>query len=394
MNYRYLLITFCLVLAALSAIKSHAAADDGIEWRHLRISPMLTVSESYSDNLYLVDRNETDDYITTITPEFVIDAAIVPRNYFSLKYRGDFFSYSDAENFREDHHLGSLSFNSKTAKGSHFIAGISAQDTAVQPFSVEEKSKEYTQQNAYADILLSLGKVAEIGTEYSKNDREFDEQQFADDDFKRDTWDLHVLYARSQVWPILLQYRYINQNNNDLDAINTDFQSHTVFLGGRWRPARKLSGALRVGYMWAQFDDSNAQEYDGYALDTDLNYAFSEITQFTLTAMRSIQQPTRSARESGDYFVSTSAGLTITHRRWERITTRLNMFYRETDYKEVQISGNVRQDDYYRAGLSIMYSMRSWLSISIGYRYQENNSNIVTEDYTENLVELGIALSM
>lgn len=394
MNIRYPLVVFCLVLAAPGVISSFAVAGDGIEWEQLRVIPMLTASQSYSDNLYLLEGNETDDYFTTITPEITIDAAIVPRNYFSLQYRGDFFSYSDADNFRQDHHLGSLSFYSKTTKGSHFIAGISIQDTAVQPFAADENSKDYIHQKTYADILLCLGKVTEIGTEYVREDREFDEGQFADDDFQRNTWDLHVLYTRSRVWPMLLQYRYIKQDNNDLDTINTDFQSHTIFLGGRWRPAGKLSGALRAGYVWAQFDDSDAQDYEGYAIDTDLNYALSEITQFTFTAQRSIEQPTRSARESGDYFVYTRAGLIITHRRWEGITTRLSMFYREIDYKEVQISENVRQDDYFRAGLSITYSMANWLSFSIEYRYQDNDSNIDTESYTENLVKLGIVLSM
>jgi hypothetical protein len=394
MNYRYLQIVSFLVFATLGAIPSPVVADDGIEWEHLRIIPTLTVSESYSDNIYLSDRNKTDDYFTTITPEVVIDAAIAPRNYFSLKYHGDFFSYSNDKNFRQDHHLGSLSFNSKTAKGSHFIAGITAQDTAVQPFAVNEKSKDYIQKSAYADILLSLGTIVEIGTEYSKEARDFYSQKYADDDFKRDTWDLHLLYARSQVWPLLLQYRYINQDNDDRDTINTDFQSHTLFMGGRWRPAGKLSGALRAGYMWAKHDESDAQDYDGYAVDTDLNYTFSEVTQFTLTAERLIRQPTRSARESGEYYVSTSAGMLITHRMWEKITTRLNIFYRETDYKELQSSENVRQDDYYRAGLSITYSPLSPLSISIGYYYQDNDSNIEPEDYTENLLEFGIALSM
>lgn len=382
------------ILILLPASYSQVFCGDGIEWERFRLIPSLTITQSYSDNIYLEDENETDDYITAVSPEVSLDMAVVPRTYFSLKYRGDFLAYGDADNFRDDNHLGAFSFNSETAKGSHFLAGISAEDTSIQPYSAQEQSKDYTLKSAYADILLMVGKVTEIGAEYSRSDREFDELQYVDDDYTRDTFDFHVLYKRSLILPLLLQYRYIDQDNNDQGPINTDFQSHTVFVGARWRPANKLSGALRIGYTWAEFDEANVDDFDGYAIDTNLVYAFSEITRFTLTAQRAIQRPTRSARESGDYFEYTTAGLTITHKKWERITTRLDFLYRYRDYTEIQGSSSVREDDYYRAGLSVEYAMRRWISFTLGYRFQKNNSDIATEDYAENLVEFGITFSL
>lgn len=382
------------ILILLPASVTQVFCGDGIEWERLRIVPSLTITQSYSDNIYLEDENEKDDYITAVSPEVLLDVAVVPRTYFSFKYHGDFLAYADADNFRGDNHLGSFSFNSETAKGSHFLVGVSAEDTSVRPYSAQEQSKDYTLQSAYADILLMLGKVTEIGTEYNRSDREFDELQYADDDYTRDTFNFHLLYKRSLILPLLLQYRYLDQDNNDQGPVNTDFQSHTVFVGARWRPANKLSGALRIGYTWAQFDEANVEDLDGYAIDTNLIYDFSEITRFTLTAQRAIQQPTQSAREAGDYFVYTTVGLTITHRKWERITTQLDFSYSSRDYTEILSSSSVREDDYYRAGLSVEYAMRRWISFALAYRFQQNNSDIATEDYTENLVKFGISFSL
>lgn len=394
MNIRYLIIYTCFFYAASGQFNPTAMADDGVEWGRFRFIPAITVSESYSDNLYLTNKNETEDYITTITPEFSFDAAIVPKNYFSLKYRGDYLSYLNADNFKEDHHYSSLSYNGETAKGSRFVAGISAQDTAIQPFSKIERSKDYTILSAYVDILAKLGKVTEIGTDYTKQDREFDEQEFIDDDYTRYTWNFHILYTRSSFWPLLLQYRYISQDNNDLGAINSDFQTHTVFLGGRWRPKKKFSGVYMIGYKRAEFERSESDVYHGYATDIDVTYAYSDITKFTLTAQSTIGSPTRSARESGEYYINKSLGFIIKHRRWERITSQLNFLYRNINYKEIQSSDNVRKDDYYRAGLSISYTMRKWISFSIGYRYQENTSDIEDKNYSENEIKFGITLSM
>ncbi|MGD8833654.1 MAG: outer membrane beta-barrel protein [Desulfobacteraceae bacterium] len=394
MNIRYIIIYTCFFYTALGQSDLTAIASDGIEWGRFRFIPAITVSESYSDNLYLTNENGKEDYITSITPEFSLDLAIVPKNYFSLKYRGDYLSYSDADNFKENHHYSSLSFNSETAKGSHFIAGISAQDTAIQPFSELERSKDYTIQSAYVDILAKLGKLTEIGTEYSRQDREFDEHEFIDDDFTRDTWDFHVLYTRSLIWPLLLQYRYVSQDNNDLGATNSDFHTDTIFLGGRWRPDKKFSGVYRIGYKWAEFERSGADVYEGYAADIDIAYAYSDYTQFTLTAQSTIESPTRSARESGEYYENKRIGIIITHRKWERITSRLNFFYRNINYKDIQSSEDVRADDYYRIGLSLSYSMRKWISFSLGYRYQENTSDIEGEDYSENEIKFGISMRM
>jgi hypothetical protein len=391
---RILLTKIGPLITFLIAVNSFAFAGEGIEMGRFRVIPILTISEGYSDNIYLVDQNETDDFTTIISPELTFDVAVVPRNYFSLKYRGDFIYYSDADNFREDHHLGSFSFHSKTRKESNFEVGVVGEDTAIQPYSEVDRSKDYTLQTAYGKALLMLGAVTEVGLDYSLREREFDEFQFADDDYTRNRWDFHLLYKRSRVWPILVQYRYIDQDNNDLGAENTDFQSHTVFVGGRWHPDRKLSGALRVGYSWVQFDASEEDDLDGYAIDTELVYAFSEITRFVFSAERSIQNPTRSARESGDYYVFTDLGLNITHTRWHRITTRLQLFYRHREYDNIQSSLTIREDDYYRAGLSVEYAMRDWISFSLEYGYKQNNSDMEINEYSENLGKISIILSL
>lgn len=394
MNIRYSILITCFLYAAFGTIDSRAIAGEGVEWGRLRLLPAITVSESYSDNLYLVNKNETEDYFITMTPELSLDLAVVPKNYFSLNYRGDFLSYADADNFRQDHHYGSLSFNSETAKGSRFVAGVSSQVTAIQPFSEQEQSKDYTLQSAYMNLLARLGRVTDIEAQYSRQEREFDEQDFFDDNYIRDTCDFEVVYTRSSIWPLLVQYRYVRQDNNDLDEIDSDFQTHTIFLGGRWRSDKKFSGVFRVGYKWAEFEQSEADEYEGYAADTNITYEFSEFTKLTHTAQSTIGSPTRSSRESGEYYVSNSIGFSITHRRWQRITTRLSLLYRNRNYREIQNSESIREDDYYRAGLSLDYAMRRWITFSLDYRYQENTSNIEGEDYSENLITFSIALRL
>ncbi len=371
-----------------------AFGGDGIEWERLRLKSSVTMSETCSDNVYLTYDDEQADWITSVSPDISLDLAVAPKNYFSLRYQGKFLSYTNSDNFREDHHVGTFSFTSETAKSSHFILGASAQDTAIQPFSETEQSKDYTFEDYFADIALVAGAVTEIGTRYSHNRREFDDIRYTNDDYTRDSVDVYYLYKYSTILPLLLQYRFVNQDNNDQGVLNTDFKSHTVFIGARWAPQSKLSGALRVGYTWADFEQANVDNVNGYAVDTDLEYAFSQITRIKLAAEHAIQQPTRSARQTGDYYKFTSVGLSITHKRWEKLTTRLSGFFHVRDYIDLVSGKAVRQDTFYRAGLLIEYAPKPWISFGLEFNYLRNNSDIDVEEYTENLGELSVTLSL
>lgn len=386
---RYILLS---VLVLSSNCQSYA--EDGVSWGRLRFRPSVTISERYSDNIYREYQNEEEDYITRLLADVALDLAVAPRNYFTLKYQGDFLSYKNSENFRNDHHFGSFSFTSETSKGSHFLFGAEAKLTAVQPYSITDESKDYTFKYYYGDVALALFDFTELGVRYSQGTREFDEDQYRDDDYTRHILDCYFLNSRIHSVPLLLQYRFIHQDNNDIGVYSTDYNSHTFFLGGRWATERKLSGALRVGYFWVEFDQEDVDDFDGLAIDTDLVYRFSEITSIALIVERGIRTPTASDRETGDYFLFTTAGLTITHQKWSKIRTRLYGFYSLRNYKELFTQQNVRDDELYRFGISINYIFKPWLSFVAEYRYQRNDSEVVSVEYTENLATLSVVFSL
>jgi predicted porin len=354
----------------------------------------MVVSQSYSDNIYLTDENKKEDHIFKLSPDFSLDFAVAPKNYFTLRYKGDFFSYANADNFKADRHLGSLSYTRETAKGSHFILGALVQDTAIVPFSETEQSKNYSFQNYFGDMALLIGPITVMGGDYSYSRRDFENSRFTEDNYIKSGLNAYIVYKRSLVFPLLIQYRWVNQDNNDQGDLTTDFKSHTVFLGGRWDSGSKLNGALRVGYTWAQFEQSDVDDFNGYAVDTNLVYDISQITSLKMIIEHAIQQPTRSARETGDFFEFTNTGLTITHKKWTKLTTELYGSYGLRDYKNLISRVNIREDKYYKAGVGVNYAFKSWISLSIDYHYQERDSDINIEDYMENLVTLSMMIVM
>jgi hypothetical protein len=369
---------------------SNALGAEGWQSGRFRIIPKLSLLAGYSDNVYLIEDGEVDDIYTVILPEISFDLAVAPKNYLSLKYEGFFIDFDEVDNFDNAHHLGELSWHSETAKGTTFSAGTSIDDNSIQPYSAADTAKEYKAYRAFVDLLLMAGSMTEIGAGYERLSRRFDEDRFKFDDYDRNRYDISLLYKKSEKFPLLLEYRFVQQDNNDpIRDISTDYDTHTIFVGSRWRPDSKLSGALRVGYINSNFDSNAIEDFNGIAADIDITYRISEITQFRLLVERDVRPTTRTSRDTGNYYVLSGAEIVLTHHKWKRIITELSYIYSHRDY-ENGVIGIDRIDRYHDAGILLRYLLNDSISFSLAYHYRNNDSDLRSVEYTENVAELGI----
>ncbi len=377
----------CLIVIFLWCTTAFSA--QGVEWGRFRLTPKLSVAEEYSDNVFLTEKDEEHDYITKISPELTVDFAFAPGSILSLSYEGDFRFYSEFDNFREDHHRGGLSWTGKTSKGSTFELGTKVQDSAFQPYSEEDRSKDFVKWDGFADTLLKLGAFTDLGLRYDRTSRRFDSSLDEIDEFDRDTVTLDILYKGFPLLPLLFEYSYYHQDNNDMDGPSTDMDTHTVFVGARWDPTARLSGTLKVGYTQTDFEE--VSDFSGFATDIDLAYRFSNITTFKLSAYRRVVRSTWAGRETGEYFISSGGSLSAAYRK-EPVAIVLDLSYTNNDFQQEASWYEDREDNYFRAGVQGKYLMREWLSFSLGYQYSRNDSNFATVDYTENRVEVEFSL--
>ena len=364
----------------------------GLEWGRFRLTSELSVTEEYSDNIFLTEKNEEDGYLTEISPELTVDLAFAPGSILSFSYEGDFRFYSKFDNFRKDHHLGGLSWTGKTGKGSKFEVGVKVQDSAFQPYSEEDRAEDFVKWDGFADTLFKLGTFTELGLRYDHTSRRFDSSRNAGDEFDRDGITLDIFFPKFPLTALLLEYSFFHQDNNDLDEPSTDMDTHTVYVGVRWDPTAKLSGTLKMGYT--QTDLEEVDDFSGFAMNTDLTYRFSEITTFKISANRMLSRSTGAERETGSYFISTGGTLSVTYHRWEPLTARLDFSYTNNDYQQQGLPEGDREDDLFRLGLIAEYSITHWLSISLSYKYRRNDSDYATVDYRENRVKAGFSLSI
>ena len=64
----------------------------------------------------------------------------------------------------------------------------------------------------------------------------------------------------------------------------------------------------------------------------------------------------------------------------------------EQDYIDDTVNSRLDKTDIF--GLGLNYEMRRWLDIGIGYKYAENDSNVVNESYERNIYSISFTASL
>ncbi len=365
-------------------------SEGGLTWGRFRFSPELSISEIYTDNVYLTNTDERDDTITTTSPKLSIDFAFAPRNYITLSYGGDFRSYRKSDNLKKDIHRTGLFWTLTTTKGSSFKLGAKVDYDSIQPYSENDRHKDFVKREAFADTMFKLGAFTDFGIKYSHLSERFDSPLYDKDEFDIDTITLSVMYKRLPATAFLIEYIYDHLNNKNLLV---DMDTHIFFIGAQWDPTEKLSGHLKAGYYQTRLKDSN--DSSGFAMDTDLAYQVSDFTQLKVTAFRRLIRSLWVARETGIFYVSTGGSLSALYRRWDPITVSMDFSYMNNKFKpQDTMTVTEQKDNFFSAGFNAKYSLRNWLSFLLTYQYRINDSNFAEVDYKENRAEFRLTLTI
>lgn len=384
MRLSILLLLLLPTITSLLPIGKAAYGSELILWDRLKIEPELAFAINYDSNIYQTEGGNTSDWITSFDPSIDTQFAFTPQSRIGFIYSGRYDDYQDTDNFRKDHHYVNPYLQLGSQKGSSWEIGAWKEDSAKQPYSVDDRSKDFTISAIYTDLNVSLSEITQLYGHYHHSARRFDNGSDRRDDYDRDSLALGGVYSRNQLFPLLLEYRYENQENDRSGFVPTEFIYHAAYTGLMWNQEGRLSGTFRVGYLKSRFNDTDA--YDGWAADTELTYSLSPFTRIIGKVYRSVRETTRSDRDTLDYYVFAGSGLSINYSRLDPIRFKLYGGYENRDYRSVDASADTREDDYFITGLTVQWRVQTWLSIALGYRYREDDSTIKELSYKEDRI--------
>ncbi|RJQ69908.1 MAG: hypothetical protein C4519_21500 [Desulfobacteraceae bacterium] len=380
-------------VAHLLAAPSSFAAPGGLEWGRFQLGPEVSVAESYTDNLFLTEEDEEEEFINTISPKLALSFAITPADHLGLAYQADVDTYHKRDELNRIGHRAKLSYAGTRSSGSQYRLGAELQDRAIPPLAKTERDKNYRTERGFLDSEIRLGPVSALDLGYDYLRRRFENDLNEGDDFDRHSIRAGFVYDRFPLTSLLCQYSFLTQDNNDPGGTSTDMKTHTVFAGFRRKPAARLSGSLKGGYTKTDVEDFEG--FSGLALEGDLVYDLSGLSHLTLTLFRNLVSSTAAERETNIYYISTGATIDLAYRRWPRVELGTSLSGRRNDFQGAEdLLGGERTDDYYSAALRAKYALTSWVSSAVEYRIRDNDSTVDGYGYRENIIELRLHFHM
>jgi hypothetical protein len=388
---------------------------------NLELTPGISVSEVYDDNIYLRSTNEKSDYITAVSPWLSLNV-LSEKNSLVLRYAPTFVWYDDENQNDTVRHLGTLTFAQDLTKHLRFdltdtylkseepieeTEGVEGVRTTRNPYQRNTGSASlrylFGPENALTvgyrnsileneDVTLDdgttqnpFGTVAywfnvrnglEIDYEFTDANFSRDDGSVAGDDYTGHGAGIRYLHRFTPHTTGSLGYHFTNR---DFDGLTEDYEVHDGLIGFEHFFSPDFSVSLGAGYFSVKNERSDDE--DGLTYDASLIKRFAR-GSFAIGG---------SGGWDEHYLEAERRGLT----RYWSADTRLE--YRILEPLSGYVGGSYRQDERdldkrkwktSRGNCGLAWAFHRWVSLSLDYTYVERDDDVDAEDYKANRVML------
>jgi len=156
-----------------------------------------------------------------------------------------------------------------------------------------------------------------------------------------------------------------------------------------------VNGELKLGIGHKDYvndKDWNDEEYEDvttWLAETDLDWAMSAKTKFSVKFSRSLKDSTESYATR---FTTTAFGLGVRHTFFEQFTAYASSGYSLDEYDNTSSTLDSRHDKTFTAATGIEYQFKNWikdwLTIGLGYNFENRVSNFDDEEFKDHRTTL------
>ena len=385
--------------------------------------PLLSVQESYNDNIFYNNLNRQASLITQIQGggelalRRKLDRYALHYNFLSSQYHSSPINNYVDQNLGATAHFDFTSRNrldfSSSLSYSHSMRGLvfsqgdittPPNDTlpnAPLPIATQSSAAEFSAPNQYhqfdANIHYQYGRTdakGNPGLGLAWNQLTYD--NYLESNAQWDIMQLQITpafnwrlrpktYLTTQIQNTFVHYPN-SSNSNSNSQSSQDYSLRRFLLGATWEQSSKTRGTLGIGYF--------QQEYSNTALQSNGGLTYNGVVQWLPLTYSSLSFGfSRNVQPS--IGGGTSSLIQVYNASWNhnwpnRITTKLSGAYQETPGQNaVQGISN---------GISfkfdVKYQMRSWLDIGVNYLQSDfqtatdNISNTSNTNNTQNIFML------
>ncbi|MBW2102627.1 MAG: outer membrane beta-barrel protein [Deltaproteobacteria bacterium] len=389
---------------------------------HFDVTPALSVSEQYDDNIYLSERNEKSDYITSVSPSLNLGFR-AQHTDLDLRYGPSFVFYDDQDRNDTVRHSGSLSFGRQL--GRHLRMSLS--DTLTRSEEPIEEAEDvegvrsnrepYYRNNASGSLNYIFGQGDSItlgyGHAWLKND-----DKTVDNGITQ-TPNASLTYSFNVQNSVTLTYGYTKAEFwRDEGTAGDDYTGHSAGVRYTYRFTKHTSASLGYNFSTRNFD-GDTEEYKVHDGSLDFSHAFSRDFSVSMGAGYFKQDKDVSKDQKGysynlDFSKRIERGsLSIGGRGgWDEAYLEaerrgFSKYYSGTASADYQVleplkvfaGGSYRLDRQadgrewktWSGNCGLSWSFLRWFSLSLTYTYRQRDDDIDTDDYEVNQVMLTLS---
>ncbi|MBU1053457.1 MAG: outer membrane beta-barrel protein [Proteobacteria bacterium] len=383
-----------------------------------RFHPYISVEEEYNDNLDLTSNNKKKDFITTIKPGLKY-SNMDTFSGIDLDYNAGFVFYGQHENLNYISHNASLNAKYLTKEHFNFFlkdSFIRSDDPREREYFTPAEENKFvlsteTQREKYWRNVLSptveyqFGPQNRIGVNYRNNIYRIDSSN--PDDSQEDFVNPFFSWKLDQKNDIYLDYGYTIGNFES----SADFTSHkaTMRYTNHFGPKSSVFG--EYNFSTRNFDPPSV-DYDIHQPFIGVSYSFNPNFDASAQIGYFVKDPETGSRTDGmsykagitnrnvktsyvlslqggyneDYFTSENLGFSRYHRLTGSITHSLAMRTSLGLYGNVERStfDTGKKDWIWGTGCNLSHKPLKWLTLYLDISHKNKDSNISTDDYTEN----------
>jgi uncharacterized protein (PEP-CTERM system associated) len=184
---------------------------------------------------------------------------------------------------------------------------------------------------------------------------------------------------------MLLEYRY-DDYDYLLASSLLDSKKETYLVGLTWTATARTVGTLKFGREERDFDSGLKKDKDASAWEADL--VWQPVKSATLTF--NTTKGTEEGSVTEDLVDVTRFKVAWNHQLAPRLTSDVSYAYADEEYQD--LFG--REDEVNEVGVGLNYDVTRWVTVGVGYRYKDRDSNVAVRDYDRNVYMLNVNLSL
>jgi hypothetical protein len=370
----------------------------GIRMGSFVAMPSLTFEPQFNDNIFKTDTNKDSDFIFGVTPAISVNS---DWNRHFLRLYGDVSSGTYLDHGDENFLDATAGFDGRVdiQRDTYASGGFVWQKLHEDRGSPDDVGgTEPTEYYLYRPTLgffnrwnrVSIKLDGEAGI-YDYDDTPGTLGTINQDDRDRTRY---VVGGRLG-YELVPEYEaFIRGNFNTVkyDSSTDDFgfrrdsDGYEVGVGARVDLTGLMFADFFVGYVSQSYDDARLAKIDGVNFGGTVTWNMTTLTTIKGFATRTVEETTLSGASGS---LDTEIGASVDHELLRNVILSANASFLNTDYE-----GITREDDYMKLGIGGRYLVNRNLYVTLKYNYLSRDSNVAGEDYSQNVVLLGLTGQM